>query len=183
MAGFVMLVWDLSPATAHSPPPQVPQTPMDQDLETLAMFRACLLKTPHAFDCKLRIPAQHKGRDGEFQIQLRWDAAGDTCGIALWNSRDHTAAVSIHLNGLESLEDLGRLKGILSTRGFAMPDRIMREIDAAEQRPLIATLYYSRAAMQFKQLTGIIPLLARSYFDLFGTPAQQDDLPGGDEQN
>ena len=96
--------------------------------------------------------------------------------------RDHTVAVSVLLNGLESLEDLGRIKGILSTRGFAMPDRIMREIDAAEDRPLIATLYYSRNAMKFRQLTGIIPLLARSYFDLFGTPAQHDKLPG-DEQD
>jgi hypothetical protein len=141
MASFTMLIWDLSPATARSAPPVVPQTPVD-DPETLAMFRACLLKTPHEFNCKLRIPSQHKGRAGEFQIELHWVSAGDTCGVGFWNNRDHTVAISVLLNGLESLEDLGRLKRVLAVRGFAMPDRVMRDIDAEARRPLSGTLYY-----------------------------------------
>ena len=57
-----------------------------------------------------------------------------------------------------------------------MPGNVKREI-VAEQRPLCGTLYFRRSAMHFNLLTGIIPLFARSYFDLFGTPAQQDDIP------
>ena len=182
MAGFTMLIWDLSPARAHSAPPVMPKPSVDHYPEMLVTFRGFLLKTPHGFDCKLRIPAKIKGRAGEFRIDLDFAAAGDTCGIARWSNRDHTVAVSILLNGLESIEDLGRLKGVLANRGFAMPDRIMREIDAAGRRPLVATLYYSRSAMHFKRLTGIIPLLARAYFDLFGTPAGHDRL-SGDERD
>src|SRR5262245_51542715 len=114
MAGFLMLIWDLSPAAAHSAPPQMPKPVVDRYPEALLMFRSCLLKTPHGFDCRLRIPTQVRGRTGEFRIELDWTAAGDTCGIARWSNRDHTVALSILLNGLESIEDFSRLKGILA---------------------------------------------------------------------
>src|SRR6266516_1232846 len=122
MPKFSVLVFDLSPAAAHSKPPKVPQPRVDHYPEALAMFRSCLLKTPHEFNLKLRMPKEHKGRKGEFQIELRWLSAGDTCGVGFWSNRDHTVALSVLLNGLESLEELGRIKGVLAQRGFALPE-------------------------------------------------------------
>lgn len=172
---FVILAYDMSPAAAHSKPPEVPQTPVDHYPEALAMFRACLLKTPHAFDCKLRVPSSLKGQEGEVQVELRWESAGDTCGVALWSNRQHTVSVSILLNGLESKEDLVRVQGVLAQRGFALPGRILGDINRNEQRPLGISLFYSRGAMQFGMLLGIMPLFARAYFDLFGTTQGESD--------
>jgi hypothetical protein len=49
----------------------------------------------------------------------------------------------------------------------------MRHIDDEEQRPLMAMIFYSRGAMQFDLLTGVMPLFARAYFDMFGTTGEQ----------
>src|SRR5439155_23501985 len=132
-------------------------------------YRRWLLKTPRDFSARLRLPATVKGRRGEFQIHLRWIGAGDTVGVALWSNRDHTVAVSVLLNGLESLEDLGRVKGILAERGFAIPNKFQKDVDDEEQRPLMATFFYSRGSMRFGPLLIVMALLARAYFDLFGT--------------
>jgi hypothetical protein len=170
MAHVAALFFDLSPLAAEGrKPPDVKLPTIPGNPEILAMFRAWLLKTPRDFSSKLRIPMTVKGKEGELQILLRWLAAGDTAGVALWSNRDHTVAVSILLNGLESIEDLGRAKGILLERGYAIPPKIQGWIDQDERRPLIVSLFYSRGAMRFKELLGVMGLLARAYFDLFGT--------------
>jgi len=173
MAKFTALMFDVSPAETRRRQPKplaqpIQLSPPDVP-DVLKMFRAWLLKTPRDFSARVRLPAEVKGQAGELQIELRWLAAGDTVGVAFWSNRDHTVAASILLNGLESETDLKRVDEVLARRGFALPEPLRRVIDDESQRPLMATLFYSHAAMRFRPLLTVMPSFARAFFDLFGT--------------
>ena len=169
MGKFTALIFDLSPAATRDAP-QAVAAPLELDVPpVLRMFRRWLLKTPRDFSARVRLPATVKGRPGELHVELRWLAAGDTAGVAFWSNRDHTVAASILLNGLESAADLGRVEQCLAARGYAIPPPLRKVIDDERERPLMATLLYSRGAIRFRLLQTVMPAFARAFFDLFGT--------------
>ena len=163
MAKFISLVIDVSPGRRREKLAPAPQLGPDVDRQGLTnYFRQCLAERPQRFQADVVLP-------GNRHIELEWHAAGHTAGVALWNNNDHTAAVSILLNGVEMDQDMKTLAHVLADRGFTLPKQVAAAVDDEARRPLVASCFYSHKALRSPTLMTLIPTFALTFFSQFGT--------------